>query len=89
VRKPAVSAADNRVLATECQASILDPLPLLLLRNSSQPDTAVGQHDVKPVILENPAANFALARTPIAVGDRRAVEALSPQSGRWQRLRSG
>ena len=52
---------------------------------SQQPDVGedagvvenlVGQHDdgVKPVVLQNPAADFALARAAVAVGERRAVE---------------
>ena len=36
----------------------------------------VGQHDdgVEPVVLQNPAADFALARAAVAIGERRAVE---------------
>ena len=36
----------------------------------------VGQHDdrVEPVVLQDPAADFALARAAVAVGKRRAVE---------------
>ena len=52
---------------------------------SQQPDVGedagvveqlVGQHDdgVEPVVLQNPAADFALARAAVAVGKRRAVE---------------
>ena len=52
---------------------------------SQQPDVGedagvveklVGQHDdgVEPVVLQNPAADFALARAAVAIGERRAVE---------------
>ena len=52
---------------------------------SQQPDVGedagvveqlVGQHDdgVEPVVLQNPAADFALARAAVAVRERRAVE---------------
>ena len=52
---------------------------------SQQPDVGedagvveklVGQHDdgVEPVVLQNPAADFALARAAVAVGEGRAVE---------------
>ena len=65
--------------------SITRPLMAGGLFVSQQPDVGenagvveklVGQHDdgVEPVVLQNPAADFALARAAVAIGEGRAVE---------------